>query len=143
VTRITDIDGIKGDYAARLRRIGIRSADELLRYGSNRRGRRQLAQVVGLDDRRVTEDDRRVTEWVNRADLLRVPGISTRYSNLLEAAGVTTVRQLRRRDPARLRDELLVVNQRRRRIVQRPPSLEEVTAWVAAARALPPVMRRW
>lgn len=134
---ITDIDGIKGDYAARLRRIGIRDSDELLHYGATRRGRRELAKVIGLGDRRVSE-------WVNRADLLRIPGISTRYSNLLEAVGITTVKSLRRRDPAKLHAELVETNSRRRRpVVGRTPSAADVEAWVQSARHLAPVVRRW
>ena len=134
---ITAVDGIKEPYTERLRRIGIRSTDDLLAYGATRRGRRELSKVVGLGDRRVTE-------WVKRADLLRVPGISTRYSNLLEAVGVTTVRDLRRRDPTKLHATLLEINERRRRpVVQRPPTAAEVRAWVDGARRLPLVVRRW
>jgi predicted RecB family nuclease len=85
-----------------------------------------------------------VTEWVKRADLLRVPGISTRYSNLLEAVGVTTVRDLRRRDPAKLHAALLEVNQRRQRpVVQRPPTEADVQGWVDGARRLSLVVKRW
>jgi predicted RecB family nuclease len=134
---ITAIDGIKEPYTERLRRLGIRTTDDLLTYGATRRGRRELSKVVGLGDRRVTE-------WVKRADLLRVPGISTRYSNLLEAVGVTTVRDLRRRDPAKLHPALLDVNQRRRRpVVDRPPSEADVRAWVDGARRLTLVVKRW
>jgi predicted RecB family nuclease len=134
---ITAIDGIKEPYTERLRRLGIRTTEDLLAYGSTRRGRRELSKVVGLGDRRVTE-------WVKRADLLRVPGISTRYSNLLEAVGVTTVRDLRRRDPQKLHAALLDVNQRRRRpVVLRPPTEEDVRAWVDGARRLALVVRRW
>jgi predicted RecB family nuclease len=134
---ITTIDGIKEPYTERLRRLGIRTTDDLLTYGATRRGRRELAAVVGLGDRRVTE-------WVKRADLLRVPGISTRYSNLLEAVGITTVRDLRRRDPAKLHAALLEVNRRRRRpVVARPPTEAEVRAWVEGASRLALVVRRW
>ena len=59
---ITAIDGIKEPYTERLRRLGIRTTDDLLAYGASRRGRRELSKVVGLGDRRVTE-------WVKRADL--------------------------------------------------------------------------
>ena len=69
-----------------------------------------------------------------------MPGVSVRYSNLLEAAGVDTVRQLRRCRPVRLHDKVAAVNEARN-VVHRLPSLEEVEGWVDAARALPVVVR--
>ena len=130
---ITDIDGIKDHHVESLRGVGIRTSDDLLEYGSSRRGRRELSKVTGLGDRRITE-------WVKRADLLRVPGIHIRYSNLLEAAGVDTVRDLRRRNVSKLVAEMERINARRH-IVTRLPRTEEVQDWVDAAKKLPVVMR--
>jgi Domain of unknown function (DUF4332) len=70
--------------------------------------------------------------------------VSTAYSNLLEAVGVTTVRDLRRRDPVKLHRSLVEVNEkRRRRIVSRPPTVFDVERWVADAKDLPVVVKRW
>ncbi|MEM9034742.1 MAG: DUF4332 domain-containing protein [Actinomycetota bacterium] len=132
---IAELDGISERHAARLRDLGISSSDDLLSYGATRRGREELSKVTRLGVKRIHE-------WVKRADLLRVPGISIKYSNLLESAGVETVRDLRRRNPEKLSAQLAELN-RRRGIVGRPPSEPEVGRWVDAARDLPVVLKRW
>lgn len=131
------IDGISESHLVLLRRAGVRTTETLLERGSTRAGRRDLAKIVGLGERRVTD-------WVKRADLLRVQGVSTSYSNLLEAVGVTTVRDLRRRDPSKLHRSLVEVGKdRRRKVSTRPPTLAVVERWVADARELPIVLKRW
>ncbi len=77
----------------------------------------------------------RILEWVNRADLMRVPGVGSEYSDLLEAGGVDTVKELRRRNAENLYNTLRRVNQRKK-LVRRLPDLEEVQAWIASARKM-------
>jgi len=133
---ITAIEGIGLRYRERLAAADIRTCESLLAAGATHRGRRQLAETCGLSDKRILE-------WVNRADLLRVKGVSTQYSDLLEAAGVDTVRDLRRRKPANLLESMETANNRRKnKLVQRMPVLSQVEQWVAEAKSLPIVIKR-
>jgi hypothetical protein len=69
--------------------------------------------------------------------------VSTQYSDLLEAAGVDTVRDLRRRKPANLLESMETANNRRKnKLVQRMPVLSQVEQWVAEAKTLPIVIKR-
>ena len=43
-----------------------------------------------------------ILKWANMADLMRIAGIGSEYSELLEAAGVDTVKELRNRNAANL-----------------------------------------
>ena len=83
--------------------------------------------------RRTSISEKLILKWANRADLMRVPGIGEEYSDLLEAAGVDTVKELRRRIPENLHDAMLKVNEQDK-LVRRPPHLSEVQAWVEAAK---------
>ena len=132
---IGDLDGISDKHVSRLRDLGISSSDDLLAYGATRRGREELSKVTRLGVKRIHE-------WVKRADLLRVPGVSIKYSNLLEVAGVETVKDLRRRSPAKLAEQLNELNSRRG-VVGRMPSEAEIERWVEEARQLPIVLKRW
>ncbi len=78
--------------------------------------------------------------WVNRADLMRVKGIGQEYSDLLEAAGVDTVKELRNRKPENLLTSMTELN-RKKRLVRRLPTLPMVQAWVECAGDLSPVIR--
>jgi hypothetical protein len=71
---------------------------------------------------------------------MRVPGVGEEYSELLEAAGVDTVKELRNRNPENLYQAMLAVNEEKK-LVRRTPHLSEVEAWVQEAKALEPVMK--
>ncbi|MDH3944667.1 MAG: DUF4332 domain-containing protein, partial [Anaerolineae bacterium] len=61
------------------------------------------------------------------------------YSDLLEEAGVDTVKELRNRRPDNLHKAILDTNAKKR-LVRRPPSMSMVESWVAQAKKLPPVV---
>lgn len=128
---ISAIEGIGPRHADKLRGCGIRTCESLLKRGATKKGRAALAKESGLNDQRILE-------WVNRADLMRVKGVSTQYSDLLEAAGVDTVRELKRRNAANLAEAMTAANNRKRnKLVQRTPSVKIVQKWVDHAKSLP------
>jgi predicted flap endonuclease-1-like 5' DNA nuclease len=75
-------------------------------------------------------------ELVNRADLARIKGVSGVYSDLLEEAGVDTVKELATRRPDNLHAKLLQTNEAKQ-LTQRPPAAAQVEDWVEQAKALP------
>src|ERR1022692_1960059 len=85
---ITDIDGIDDEAAAILKSVGIRSTERLLEAARTVRGRKMLAIKTGFDEKRLLC-------WANVADRMRVKGIRKEYAELLQAAGVDTVKELR------------------------------------------------
>lgn len=125
---ITDLEGVGRAYAARLREAGIRTTSALLQSCRHRAGRRKIARATGLDPSLLLV-------WANMADLYRVKGIGSEYAELLEAAGVDTVKELRKRKPEHLAQELERVNRRRRR-VRVLPGLKRVRRWIASAKKL-------
>jgi predicted flap endonuclease-1-like 5' DNA nuclease len=135
VASIDAIEGIGPRHAEKLRASGVRTCEALLARGATRKGRKELAASTGLGDTRILE-------WVNRADLMRVKGVSSQYSDLLEAAGVDTVKELRRRNATNLTEAMEAANRRRRnRLVQRTPREKVVQKWIDGAKALPAVVQ--
>ena len=92
---ITDIEGIDGDVAAVLKSAGIRSTDRLLEAARTVKGRKTLAAKTGFDEKQLLC-------WANVADRMRIKGISKEYAELLQAAGVDTVKELKYRNPLNL-----------------------------------------
>jgi predicted flap endonuclease-1-like 5' DNA nuclease len=80
-----------------------------------------------------------ILEWVNLADLMRIKGVGEEYSDLLEEAGVDSVKELRNRRADNLTKAMQEVNAKKK-LVRRPPSEKEVTDWIAQAKKLPPVV---
>jgi hypothetical protein len=130
---IDAIEGISHKQATRLRKARIRTVEAMLRRGATRRGRREIAVATDIPENLILA-------WVNRADLMRVAGVGEEYSDLLEAAGVDTVKELRRRNPANLLASMVEVNSKKR-LVRRLPTEAMVQRWVDHAKELDPVVR--
>lgn len=135
MTAISCIEGIGPKYAKKLSENGIRSCEKLLEAGATRKGRKALADECGIADTRILE-------WVNRADLMRVKGVSTQYSDLLEAAGVDTVKELKRRRADNLTAAMAEVNAKKKnKLVRQVPVESQVQRWIDHAKELPAVVK--
>ena len=126
---IIDIEGIGPAYAEKLREVGIRSIASLLKRGGNAKGRKELAYAINIEESKILK-------WVNHADLFRVRGIGSEYSDLLEAAGVDTVPELRQRNAAALYESLVKTNETMK-LVRKLPTANQVAEWVEQAKSLP------
>lgn len=133
MARIIDIEGIGPQYAKILQSHGVRTTSRLLKAAATKKGREALAEQTDIPEKLILE-------WVNLADLMRVKGVGEEYSDLLEEAGVDTVKELRNRKPANLYAALASTNAEKQ-LVRRLPSPEQVAAWVTEAKKLSPVVR--
>jgi predicted flap endonuclease-1-like 5' DNA nuclease len=129
---IDAIEGIGTRNATKLRKARIRTTEALLKRGATRRGRKEVATATGISEKLILG-------WVNRADLMRVKGIGQEYSDLLEAAGVDTVKELRNRNSKNLLQAMIDMNAKKR-LVRRLPTLGMVERWVKHAKDLDPVV---
>lgn len=132
MAKIIEIEGIGEVFAAKFQAAGITSVEALLERGASRKGREEVATATGIETGRILE-------WVNRADLMRIKGVGSEYSDLLEAAGVDTVKELATRNAANLFAKLEEVNAAKK-LVRRTPTAPEVEKWVDEAKTLPPVL---
>ncbi len=127
---ISEIEGISAFAASKLKSLGIRTTDALLEAARNVRGRKVLSSRTGISEQQLLE-------WANVSDYMRIPGMGKAKVNLMRAAGVTTVRELAHRNPARLALNMKEVNTRRK-LVRVLPSEKSVEQLIAQARKLQP-----
>ncbi len=127
------IEGVGPNYARTLRKAGIRTTEALLKRAATRKDRDALSEQTGIEVPRLLQ-------WVNRADLMRVKGVGEEYSDLLEAAGVDTVKELRNRNSGNLIERMVEIN-RKKRLVRRLPTMSMVEGWVSHAKELDPVVK--
>lgn len=132
LAKIIEIEGIGEVFAAKLEGAGVPTVEALLKQGGTPGGRKALAEKTELSTGRILE-------WVNRADLMRIKGVGSEYSDLLEASGVDTVKELAMRRPDNLQAKMVEVNEAKK-LVRRVPTLNEVDAWVGEAKTLPPMV---
>src|SRR5674476_762303 len=106
---ITDIDGIDGEVAMALKSAGIRSTERLLEAARTVKRRKTLAEKTGFDEKQLLC-------WANVADRMRIKGIRKEYAELLQAAGVDTVKDLKYRNPANLANAMAEANKKRKMV---------------------------
>ena len=80
-----------------------------------------------------------VLEWTNLADLMRIKGIGKQFSELLEAAGVDTVKELRNRNAENTAAKMAEVNAEKK-LPRSGPAASMVADWVAQAKAMDPII---
>ena len=130
IYKIIDIQGIGPVYAEKLIGIGIETVDQLLEKGADAKGRAAIEEATGIRHDLVLT-------WVNHADLFRVKGVGPQFSELLEAAGVDTVKELRNRNAANLAAKLAEVNEEKH-LCRRTPVEKEVAKFIELAKELEP-----
>ena len=80
-----------------------------------------------------------ILEWTNLADLMRIKGIGKQFSELLEAAGVDTVKELRNRNADNTAAKMAEVNAEKK-LTRSVPAASMVANWVAQAKTMDPII---
>jgi predicted flap endonuclease-1-like 5' DNA nuclease len=125
---ITDIAGVGPEVAAAFKSVGIRTTAGLLEAAKNPKGRKQLALKTGLTEKNILS-------WANMADRMRIKGVGEEYAELLQAAGVDTVKELKYRNPSKLARAMAEANAKRK-LVRVLPSDRAVVRWIEHAKKL-------
>ncbi len=128
-TPVDKIRGMPAELAGKLKEHKILNANQLLEAGCTPEDRKRLSTLLGVETKELLE-------FLNRADLDRVEGIGAAYANLLEEAGVDTVKELAKRVPEHLHAKLTEINDEKK-VTTHPPTLAMVEEWVKEARMLP------
>jgi uncharacterized membrane protein HdeD (DUF308 family)/predicted flap endonuclease-1-like 5' DNA nuclease len=126
------VEGIGPAFGQKLKAINIMTPNDLLARGAAPNGRAEIVELTGISSKLVLE-------WVNHCDLFRIRGVGSEYADLLEAAGVDTVVELAKRNPANLYLRMIDVNAEKN-LVRRIPVQSQVEDWVAQAKLLPRVI---
>ena len=128
--KIDEIEGIGPSYAEKLQGAGIKTTDDLLTLCCEPQGRKQIAERTGVSEKHILG-------WTNMADLMRVSGVGRQYAELLEAAGVDTIKELRNRNAENLAAKMEEVNAEKK-LAKSSPSASMVIGWVEQAKQTDP-----
>ncbi|MCW1381974.1 DUF4332 domain-containing protein [Novosphingobium sp. KCTC 2891] len=130
--KIIEIEGIGAKYAERLQAAGVFSTNDLLNACGSRTGRDATAEKTGFSASQLLK-------WTNMADLMRISGVGEEYSELLEAAGVDTVKELAARNAENLATKMKEVNETKG-LTRALPGVSQVQKWVDQAKNLAPAI---
>lgn len=127
---ITMIEGIGPVMKEKLAAAGVTTVEGLLEKGASKKGRAAIAAASGIDEGRILD-------WVNMADLFRIKGVASQFAELLKAAGVDTVKELRTRNAENLH-AALVKTQEEKKITRVAPAASKVADFIEQAKNLEP-----
>lgn len=130
--KIIEVEGIGPAYAAKLEEAGVMTTEDLLKTAATPKGRQELAEATGIAPALILK-------WANHADLFRIKGVAGQFAELLEAAGVDTVKEFRHRVAANLQPKLVEINEAKH-LCGRVPSESEVQRMIDQAKELEPVL---
>ena len=133
MANVKDVEGIGKVNGRKLEKDGIRTLEGLLKRGADRKGRKEIAKNCKISEKLVLG-------WVNRADLYRIKGVASEYSDLLERSGVDTVKELAQRKAANLHQKMVTVN-KKKKLVRQLPSEKMVNKWIRQAKRLKRVVK--
>jgi predicted RecB family nuclease len=126
---LSDLDGLGPSFAVKMKKVGIRTTEKLLETAKSLKGRQMLSEKTEIDEQQLL----RVANLIDR---MRIRGVGQEYSELLEAVGVVTVKELRYRNPARLAQAMAAANVKRK-LVRVLPSETTIGRWIDHAKKLP------
>lgn len=130
--KIDEIEGIGSVYCEKLEAVGIKTTEDLLEKAASKKGRSDLAKETDISEKLILR-------WANHADLFRIKGVAGQFAELLEAAGVDTVKELKHRVPENLHAKLVEVNEDKN-LTRRVPSVKEITDMIEQAKTMDPKM---
>lgn len=130
--KIEEVEGIGPEYGQKLRDVDIQTTEDLLRRCGDKQGREGVSTETGISEKHLLE-------WVNLSDLMRINGVGEEFADLLEEAGVDTVKELRNRNAENLAEAMAEVNEKKN-LTDRVPSAETVQKWVNEAKTLDPAV---
>lgn len=129
---IIEIEGIGEIYKSKLNEVGIKDTRDYLERSKTPIEREKLSKETGIPEKLILE-------WANLSDLMRIDGVAEEYADLMEEAGVDTVKELKNRVPENLYEKMKEINEMKN-LVRRLPSLNDVKSWVEQAKELPPML---
>ena len=130
--KVNEVEGIGPSYQEKLVLVGIKTTDDFLKICCDKKGRKSVAEATGISEKLILN-------WANKSDLMRVSGIGPQFSELLEAAGVDTVKELRTRNVANLTAKMAEVNAEKKLARVAPPEAK-VAGWVEQAKGMTPTI---
>jgi len=130
--KIEAVEGIGEVFGEKLRTVGISDTHELLHALSSPTKRSDVAKKTAIPEKHILR-------FANMVDLFRIKGVGPQYSELLEASGVDTTKELAMRVPSNLLKKLDEVNSAKK-LSKRIPTEKELVRWIEEAKSLPRVI---
>ncbi|MHA1694805.1 MAG: DUF4332 domain-containing protein [Candidatus Helarchaeota archaeon] len=127
---VIDIEGIGPEYAKDLKKVGIKTTEDLRKAS--------LVEIVEA----TNISPKLLYKWICQADLFRLKRVAEEYSNLLFEMGIETVKEVSRQNAKELHSKIQKFVEKMEKKpgwhgdVKKTPTLNDVEQWIASAKEL-------
>ena len=128
--KISEIKDLDPAMQAKLEQAQIHSVDDLVNATHSPAQRTALAKQLSVQPSQLTD-------WINRADLMRLKGVGKEMANLLEESGVDSCKELQHRKPDKLQARLKEVNDAKH-LTHHAPTMAQVEEWITESATFAP-----
>ena len=126
--KIEEVEGIGPAFAEKLSAVGITTTEDLLARGGKKSERVAIAIETGINEGMLLE-------WANHVDLMRIKGVGSEFSDMLEAAGVDSPAELAQRNAKNLAETMGELDMARN-TTRRIPTESMVADWIEEAKTM-------
>ena len=126
---LSTIPGIEPEIQGKLEANGVNTISELLVQTGSKEERGDLSQKAAVSTHMLKT-------LADRADLMRLQGVTSDIAVMLEEAGVNGCRDLRRRNPEHLYTTLTEAQRSGDIATRTVPGIDQITQWIAEAMAV-------
>ena len=120
--KIGEIKDLDPGMQAKLEQAHIHTVEDLLNATNTPQQRTALSKQLNVASSQMTD-------WINRADLMRLKGVGKEMANLLEESGVDSCKELQHRKPDKLQAKLKEINDAKH-LTHHAPTMAQVEEWI-------------
>ncbi|NVM45309.1 MAG: DUF4332 domain-containing protein [Candidatus Lokiarchaeota archaeon] len=125
--KIIEIEGIGKKYALKLGRAGLANVEDLSKLTWE-----QINEVA----KKARISPKLVDKWQEQADLMALKGIGAEFAEALNKIGIDSVKELAKRNSAKVMEKIKALDKRRPNIIRKLPTKAQVDAWIKQAKEL-------
>ena len=125
--KIIEIEGIGKKYSLKLGRAGLTTVEDLSKLTWE-----QINEVA----KKARISPKLVDKWQEQADLMRLKGVGAEFAEALNKIGIDSVKELARRNSAKVLEKIKALDKRRPNIIRKLPTKAQIDAWIKEAKSL-------
>lgn len=125
--KVIEIEGIGKKYALKLGRAGLETVEDLSKLTSDK-----IHEVA----KKIRISPKLIDKWQEQADLMSLKGIGAEFAEALNKIGIDSVKELARRNSAKVLEKIKALDKRRPNIIRKLPTKAQVDSWIKQAKDL-------
>jgi predicted flap endonuclease-1-like 5' DNA nuclease len=125
--KVIEIEGIGKKYSLKLGRAGLDNVEDLKKLTWE-----QINEVA----KKTKISPKLIDKWQEQADLMSLKGIGSEFAEVLNKIGIDSVKELSRRNSAKVLEKIKAFDIRRPNVIRKLPTNAQIDSWIKQAKEL-------